>query len=236
MVPLQGVGILPSPCFAVTPPRADSTWLLLRRIQAESGTRGLFAGEPLRGVWVVVGGTLGPLTQLSPPCCRLPPSHHQGCTLLCHHDQHIRVQQEFLPAAEPRGPPGLLKGCAPHLCARVWETKPSALSSALRGRVSSPSPTFLSTLEHQEWRAVLWTHPGSPYTAFCCCSRFPNFKNHHSSVSHKLKTKSAESPPHPFPMCLLLALPAQSPMPWVGHCLHLVKSPSLKLVNFCACL
>ena len=27
-----------------TPPRADSTWLLLRRIRAESGNRGLFAG------------------------------------------------------------------------------------------------------------------------------------------------------------------------------------------------
>ena len=39
------------PCLAstVTPPRADSTWLLLRRIQAESGTRGLFAGERLCG-------------------------------------------------------------------------------------------------------------------------------------------------------------------------------------------
>lgn len=37
------------PCLTstVTPPRADSTWLLLRRIQAESGTRGLFAGERL---------------------------------------------------------------------------------------------------------------------------------------------------------------------------------------------
>ena len=28
----------------VSPPRADSTWLLLRRIRAQSGTRGLFAG------------------------------------------------------------------------------------------------------------------------------------------------------------------------------------------------
>ncbi|KAM6163465.1 mitochondrial glutathione transporter SLC25A39 [Rhynchocyon petersi] len=28
----------------VRPPRVDSTWLLLRRIQAESGTKGLFAG------------------------------------------------------------------------------------------------------------------------------------------------------------------------------------------------
>lgn len=28
----------------VKPPRVDSTWLLLRRIQAEYGTRGLFAG------------------------------------------------------------------------------------------------------------------------------------------------------------------------------------------------
>lgn len=32
---------------AVKPPRVDSTWLLLRRIRAESGTRGLFAGRCL---------------------------------------------------------------------------------------------------------------------------------------------------------------------------------------------
>ncbi|XP_069399704.1 mitochondrial glutathione transporter SLC25A39 isoform X1 [Ovis canadensis] len=32
------------PGFAVMPPHTDSTWLLLRRILAESGTRGLFAG------------------------------------------------------------------------------------------------------------------------------------------------------------------------------------------------
>ena len=31
----------------VTPPGADSTWLLLGRIRAESGTRGLFAGKPV---------------------------------------------------------------------------------------------------------------------------------------------------------------------------------------------
>ena len=37
---------LTGPCLmsAVSPPRADSTWLLLRRIRAQSGTRGLFAG------------------------------------------------------------------------------------------------------------------------------------------------------------------------------------------------
>lgn len=37
----------PGLAFTVTPPHSDSTWLLLRRIQAESGTRGLFAGECL---------------------------------------------------------------------------------------------------------------------------------------------------------------------------------------------
>lgn len=59
------------PGFAVMPPHTDSTWLLLRRILAESGTRGLFAGGRLcvyvhTLVKLVLPGTQ-PLTLASPP-------------------------------------------------------------------------------------------------------------------------------------------------------------------------
>ncbi|XP_016057578.1 PREDICTED: solute carrier family 25 member 39 isoform X3 [Miniopterus natalensis] len=33
--------------------------------------------------------------------CRLPPTDHQGCPLLCHHDQHLRVGQKLLSEAQP---------------------------------------------------------------------------------------------------------------------------------------
>ena len=45
---------LTGPGFAVIPPHTDSTWLLLRRILAESGTRGLFAGD----YWKTIAVTL----------------------------------------------------------------------------------------------------------------------------------------------------------------------------------
>lgn len=75
------------------PPHADSTWLLLRRILAESGTRGLFAGGHLcvcvhTLVKLVLPGAR-PLTLASPSHCRLPPEDHQGCPFLRHHDQHL---------------------------------------------------------------------------------------------------------------------------------------------------
>ena len=61
-----------SPWFAVTPPHADSTWLLLRRIRAESGTRGLFAGERLC-VCPRPGGGGAPWDLTSDPSLPLPP-------------------------------------------------------------------------------------------------------------------------------------------------------------------
>ena len=84
---------LTGPGFAVIPPHTDSTWLLLRRILAESGTRGLFAGGRLcvyvhTLVKLVLPGTR-PLTLASPSPHRLPPEDHQGRPFLRHHDQHL---------------------------------------------------------------------------------------------------------------------------------------------------
>lgn len=58
--------------FAVTPPHADSTWLLLRRIRAESGTRGLFAGECLCVFVQTWKDWAPPRTLTSDPNLRLP--------------------------------------------------------------------------------------------------------------------------------------------------------------------
>lgn len=48
----------------MNPLRVGSTWLLLRRIRAESGTKGLFAGQC---VGVGVGGRAGPATLTPDP-------------------------------------------------------------------------------------------------------------------------------------------------------------------------